>query len=104
MSETWLQHYVNQLYQAQEQQVQGAEKRRLTLLCDELWSFVGDKENKQWIWLAMDQGSKRIVGVHVGRRDEQGPKDYGDHCLESTVNVRCATRISGRLMTDVPLR
>ena len=27
VSETWLQHYVNQLYQAQEQQAQGAEKR-----------------------------------------------------------------------------
>jgi len=27
VSETWLQHYVNQLYQAQEQQAQGASKK-----------------------------------------------------------------------------
>jgi len=41
----------------------------LTVECDEMWSFVGLKRNKQWIWLAPDSGSREIVGMHVGNRD-----------------------------------
>jgi insertion element IS1 protein InsB len=44
----------------------------LILECDELWSFVGSKTNKQWVWLAMDRATREIVGVHVGSRDEAG--------------------------------
>jgi IS1 family transposase len=46
----------------------------LTIQCDELWSFVGDKDNKQWVWLAQDQKTKEIVGAHIGSRDEEGAK------------------------------
>lgn len=49
-----------------------AKKGCLTLQCDELWSFVGNKENKQWVWLAIDVNNRRIVAMHVGGRDEQG--------------------------------
>ncbi|MFQ5641993.1 MAG: IS1 family transposase, partial [bacterium] len=47
----------------------GTKKGALTLQCDELWSFVGNKDNKQWVWLAMDVNNKRIVAMHVGSRD-----------------------------------
>ena len=40
--------------------------------CDELWSFVGNKDNKQWVWLAIDQGTGEIVGVYVGDRSQNG--------------------------------
>ncbi len=33
-----------------------------------MWSFVGSKENKQWVWLALDADSREIVGVFVGHR------------------------------------
>jgi insertion element IS1 protein InsB len=49
-------------------------KRRLTIQCDEIWSFVNDKENKQWIWLALDVDTREIIGVHVGDRSEQGAR------------------------------
>jgi len=39
-----------------------------------MWSFVGTKNNKQWIWLAIDSDSREIVGVHVGSRDRAGAK------------------------------
>ena len=29
-------------------------KGRLTIQCDELWSFVDNKGNQQWVWLALD--------------------------------------------------
>ena len=37
-----------------------------------MWSFVGFKGNKQWIWLAIDVVTKEIVGVYIGKRDETG--------------------------------
>ncbi len=41
---------------------------------DEMWSFVGSKGNKQWIWLAIDADSREIVGVFVGDRSRQAAK------------------------------
>jgi insertion element IS1 protein InsB len=38
--------------------------------CDELWSFVDNKGNKKWVWLALDVKTREIVGVHIGDRDE----------------------------------
>jgi IS1 family transposase len=31
----------------------------------EMWSFVGNKHNKQWIWLALDADTREIVGVYM---------------------------------------
>jgi len=53
---------------------------------DEMWSFVGSKENKQWIWMAMDARSRQIIAFHVGDRSgesarelwESIPKNYRD--------------------------
>lgn len=35
---------------------------------DEMWSFVGNKENKQWIWLALNPANRQILALHVGGR------------------------------------
>jgi insertion element IS1 protein InsB len=37
-----------------------------------MWSFVGNKGNKQWVWLALDVKSGEIVGVYVGDRSRAG--------------------------------
>lgn len=42
--------------------------------CDELWSFVDNKGNKQWVWLALDVKTREIVGVYIGDRDEQAAR------------------------------
>ena len=49
-------------------------KGHLTIECDELWSFVGNKGNKQWVWLAIDRATREIVGAYVGDRSRQGAK------------------------------
>ncbi len=41
---------------------------------DEMWSYVGSKANKQWIWLAIDATTREIVGVHIGDRSSQSAK------------------------------
>jgi len=72
VSESWLQAYVNEKYRTvpREVHVRSKKKGRLTIECDELWSFVGNKEQKQWVWLALDRDTREIVGVAIGARDE----------------------------------
>ena len=43
-----------------------------------MWSFVQNKGNKQWIWLALDVTTKEIVGVYVGARDQTGAQGLWD--------------------------
>ena len=43
-----------------------------------MWSFVGNKSNKKWIWLAIDVATKQIVGYYVGSRDKSGAKGLWD--------------------------
>jgi len=37
---------------------------------DEMWSFVGKKSNKIWIWIAWCVQTRQVVAFHVGNRDE----------------------------------
>jgi len=79
ISESWLQKYVNEKYENIPQQIDIEEKKgKLTIECDEVWSFVEKKSNKQWIWLALDVDSREIVGVFVGNRDYIGAKGLWD--------------------------
>ncbi|MBM0741809.1 IS1 family transposase [Phormidium sp. CLA17] len=80
VSETWLQSYVNAKYQNVPRQVnvRAKKKGRLTIECDEMWSFVGKKDNKQWIWLALDVETREIVGVYVGERSRDGARGLWD--------------------------
>ena len=39
--------------------------------CDEAWSFVGNKGNKQWIWLTINRATREIIGVHIGDRSRE---------------------------------
>jgi len=38
---------------------------------DELWSFVGSKKNKVWVWIALDRTSRRVPGYALGDRSEK---------------------------------
>jgi IS1 family transposase/transposase-like protein len=74
VSEKWLQYYVNKKLGAvnRKVEVKSKKKGKLIIQCDEMWSFVGNKGNKQWILLAIDGFTKEIVGVYIGKRDQTG--------------------------------
>jgi transposase-like protein len=76
VSEQWLQAYVNQKYAQvpRKLQVQPKKKGKLTIQCDQLWSFVDNKGNKQWVWLAMEVEPREIIGVYIGSRDEEAAR------------------------------
>jgi IS1 family transposase len=46
-----------------------------------MWSFVNDKGNKQWIWLALDVKTREIIGVYVGECSEQGVQQLWNSLL-----------------------
>lgn len=55
---------------------------------DEMWTFVGRKRRKVWLWLAVERASRRVVAWVLGRRDAATarrlwlalPKRYRRHC------------------------
>jgi len=48
---------------------------RLEAEVDELWSFVGKKANRQWVWIAMDADTRQIIAFHVGDRSRQSAEE-----------------------------
>jgi len=73
VSKKWLQDYVNALYSKVSQQLEVTSKPlgKLTIECDEAWSFVNCKGHKQWIWLALDANTKEIAGTYIGNRSRE---------------------------------
>lgn len=66
----------------------------IQLLCldaemDAMWSFVGNKTSRQWIWLAFDTHSRQVVAFYVGDRSRQSaqalwqglPEVYRQHAI-----------------------
>ncbi len=67
---SWLQGYVNQRLACTPRQIEVSARAlgRLTIECDEMWSFVNSKKNSVYIWLAIDRNSRKIIGCFVGDR------------------------------------
>jgi insertion element IS1 protein InsB len=42
--------------------------RQLEAEADEMWSFVEQKANTQWLWIAMETTTRQIMAFHVGDR------------------------------------
>jgi insertion element IS1 protein InsB len=63
--------------------------QRLEAELDELWSFVGKKENHHWVWIAMDATTRQVLAFHVGDRSSQSaqalwekiPAVYQEHAV-----------------------
>lgn len=47
----------------------------LDVEADELWSFVGNKDNKQWVWIALDVATRQVIAFHVGSRDREAARE-----------------------------
>ena len=80
VSKKWLRNYVNTKYASVPQhiKVSSKPKSKLDIECDEAWSFVNHKGNKQWIWLALDKKTREIVGCYIGDRSELGARGLWD--------------------------
>lgn len=71
----WLLNFIEKLYNTTPDDLNfsvpaDAEIEILCLEADEVWSFVGKKTNKQWIWLIIERRTRQIVAVHIGDRSQ----------------------------------
>ena len=48
--------------------------QRLEVEADELLSFVKNKKNKQWLWLAMDVKTRQVLAFYVGDRSKRSAR------------------------------
>jgi insertion element IS1 protein InsB len=73
VSVSWLQAYVNAYYANVYQAVKviPKAKSKLRVQMDELWSFVDNKGNKQWVWLALDADTREVIGCYIGDRSRE---------------------------------
>jgi transposase-like protein len=73
VSDSWLQSHANDGYEAvpKTADVVSKAKGKLKVQMDELWSFVDNKGNKQWVWLAIDADTREIIGCHIGNRSRE---------------------------------
>ncbi len=61
------------------------------LECDEICTFVTDHTNRQWIWLAMDRLTRKIVGCFIGQRDLEGAWGLWHSLPTPYLTARCHT-------------
>ncbi len=76
----WLLSFIAQLYESLPDDFNAQPPRnlagqvkllRLAAEADEMWSFVGRKQNKQWVWLAIDTETKQVIAFHIGDRSRR---------------------------------
>ncbi|RYU94422.1 IS1 family transposase, partial [Emticicia agri] len=36
-----------------------------------MWTFVGKRANKQWLWLALNPINRQIIAFHIGSRSSK---------------------------------
>ena len=83
----WLQNYVNNKFARVPRKIKVSDKPRgkLIIECDELWSFVDNKDNEYWVWLAIDRKTREIVGCYIG--------DWLCHCAERNRSRESARKL-----------
>jgi insertion element IS1 protein InsB len=73
ISRGWLHEYIKiKRESVSNTSFQMSTKEKICIEADELWSFVGRKENEAWVWLAIERKTRLIVGFFVGKRDAEG--------------------------------
>lgn len=52
-----------------------------TIELDEMWTFVKQRINKQWLWLALCRRTRQIIGYYIGKRDENACRQFKDNIV-----------------------
>ena len=75
----WLLQFMSEQFQAapDDLHVRGSGKAPLVILqrleaeLDELWSFVGKKANRHWVWIALEATTRQVIAFYVGDRSQE---------------------------------
>ncbi len=98
VSLSWLLNFIEQLYLTTPEDLQfvepaAAEIEIFCLEADEIWSFVGKRENKRWIWLILERRTRQIIALHIGDRSQ-------DSALALWARVPVPIKARGLVLTD----
>lgn len=85
ISQTWVQVFVNDFLRQIPCEIKdiGFPQGTIILECDEIWSFVKGKYNPEWIWLAILEKTRQIVGLYIGDRSHESAKKLWESIPES---------------------
>ena len=61
----------------------------LVLELDELWSFVGKKADKRWIWIALARHTRQVLAYVIGDRGERTCRRLWERIPESYKSGSC---------------
>lgn len=73
----------------------------VVLEADEMWSFVGNKKNDQWLWLVIHSKTRQILAFHVGKRNKVSGEALMKKLPESLKKKPTFTQISSQLTTKL---
>ena len=95
---SWLLDFIERLYLSTPEDwqfvaPQAVEIEIFRLKADELWSFVGKRANKRWIWLVLERRTRQIVALHIGDRSQ-------DSAQALWAKVPLAIKQSAVVLTD----
>lgn len=84
VSITWLQAFAHQLWNETPKDLGLSQKviRQVNkvqvfgIQADELWSFVGKKSKKRWIWVAYDPSMRLVIAYHIGGRGKKAARKF----------------------------
>jgi IS1 family transposase len=79
------------------------------LEADELWSYVGSKDNPQWLWLVMHSRTRQVIAMQVGPRNKETaeklffklPEPLKKKPNTILITSACTTRQSHLASTDL---
>jgi IS1 family transposase/DNA-binding CsgD family transcriptional regulator len=60
---------------------------------DELWTFIGKKENEIWVMYAIERKSKQVVDFSVGSRTRANLERVTTSTLQTSPKVICTDRL-----------
>lgn len=77
-----------------------AEKLEVAVLeLDEQWSYVGNKKNKQWLWLVFHSESRQVLAMHVGKRNKLSAETLLKKIPDDLKKKACFTLITSQCTT-----
>jgi insertion element IS1 protein InsB len=74
----------------------------LVLELDELWSFVGKKADKRWVWIALARHTRRVVAYVIGERSERTCRRLWETIPESYKGGYCYSDLCEAYGTVIP--
>ena len=76
VSMPWLLQFINEIIEELPEDlnatVTSAEELEVAVVeLDEQWSYVENKKNQQWLWLAFHSRTRQVLAMHVGKRTKE---------------------------------